>query len=53
MALASGVSAENIRRFIKWRDTEMTFVYSDQSYEVPERWKSCFAWMLSLPTQNA
>ena len=53
MALASGVSQENIRRFIKWRDPEMTWVYADTNYKVPERWRSCFAWMLDNPAQNA
>ena len=53
MALASGVSKENIRRFIKWREPEMTWVYADTNYKVPERWRSCFAWMLDNPAQNA
>ena len=53
MALASGVSAQNIRRWTRWHQAEMVWHYAQADYEVPDHWKSFFAWMKSLPAQTA
>jgi hypothetical protein len=53
MAMASGISAPNIIRWVLWRDHSMPFTYVDQDYELPHEWRSVFRWMLSRPEQNA
>lgn len=53
MALATDISAENIRHWVQWRDVDMTWLYSSSTYVVPEPWRSFFSWMKNLPHQNA
>ena len=53
MAMASGVSAPNIIRWVLWRDQAMPFTYVDPDYEVQAAWRSFFIWMLKRPEQNA
>ena len=53
MAMASGVSSENLRRWTRWRDPEMVWHYAQVDYVVPDAWKSFFAWMKDLPAQSA
>lgn len=53
MALASGVSAQNIRRWTRWFDVNMVWHYAQADYVVPEQWKSFFHWMTKLPAQHA
>ena len=53
MALASGVSAQNIRRWTRWHQAEMVWHYAQADYVVPDHWRSFFAWMTALPAQNA
>lgn len=53
MALASGVSAANLRRWTRWRNEEMVWHYAQIDYVVPVKWKQFFAWMIELPAQSA
>ena len=53
MALASGVSAANLRRWTRWRSEEMVWHYAQADYIVPVEWKKFFAWMIELPAQSA
>ena len=53
MALASGVSAQNIRRWTRWHQAEMVWHYAQADYVVQDHWKSFFAWMKALPAQTA
>ena len=53
MALVSGVSAANLRRWTRWRSEEMVWHYAQTDYIVPVEWKQFFAWMIELPAQSA
>jgi hypothetical protein len=53
MALASGVSAANLRRWTRWRNEEMAWHYAQLDYIVPAKWQQFFAWMIELPAQSA
>ena len=53
IALAAGVSQENIRRWTRWRDAEMLWQYAPNDYPVPPEWHSVFSWMTELASQQA
>ena len=53
LAIASGVSQENVRRWTRWRNAEMLWQYAPIDYESPPDWHTAFGWMRTLAAQNA
>ena len=53
LAIASGVSQENVRRWTRWRNPEMLWQYAPIDYNSSPDWHSLFGWMKTLAAQNA